>query len=168
MVMLQLPVLLLNNTFEPLNIITVKRALRLIFTEKVEVLEHNGKPIRSAVSFVDLPLVIRMQYRISRPHYAVKFTKKSVFQRDQHRCQYCGLVGKEITIDHIVPKSQGGPTTWTNVVTACKTCNNKKGDRSLQDTKMKLMKVPREPKFLPYLRFTKPNHHEAWEKYLFS
>jgi len=165
--MLDEPVLLLNSTFEPLNVINVKRAVQLVMLHKAQMVEHNGAFLRSTHTRLPLPLVVRLAYYINRPYQKVKFTKRAVFQRDGYACQYCGRRDGTLTLDHVMPRSMGGQSTWTNIISACKECNNRKGNRTLREAGMALVSRPREPKLIPYLRITKRVSHRCWEKYLF-
>lgn len=166
--MLNSAVLLLNSTYEPLNIINVKRALRLLFTDKANVIETDGSMVRSSRKNTKMPLVVRLSYYVKRPHQHVRFTKQAVFVRDQFTCQYCGIQSRDLTLDHVVPKTRNGETTWGNVVAACKSCNSAKSDKSLKDAGLKLKHQPKEPKFLPYLKAVNRERHQEWNKYLFT
>ena len=166
--MINAPVLLLNSTYEPLNVINVKRALRLLLTDKADSLEQDGDIIRAAHWEIKIPTVVRLSYFVKRPIQRVKFTKGSVLMRDDFRCQYCGERERDLTLDHIIPKTNGGQTIWTNVVACCKKCNSDKGGQSLKESGMKLLKQPKEPRFLPYLRMVKQTRYESWDKYLFT
>jgi 5-methylcytosine-specific restriction endonuclease McrA len=115
-----------------------------------------------------IPVVVRLAYYVKRPPQRVKFTKRSVLSRDQHTCQYCGLQSRDLTLDHVIPRTAGGTTVWNNVVACCKRCNTKKGGDSLKQSGMKLARLPKEPRFLPHLRAVKPAHRKAWDKYLFT
>ena len=162
-------VLLLNSTYEPLNVINLRRAVRLLMTDKADGLEHTGKEIKYGQhGLFKVPEVIRLAYYVRRPIQKVKFTKAAVFLRDNYTCQYCGLQTKELTIDHVLPKVKGGQTVWTNVVACCKRCNNKKGDRSVKEMDFTLARQPKEPRFLPYLRMVRRGHQKSWDKYLFT
>jgi len=161
-------VLLLNSTYEPLNVINVRRAVRLLITDKANTIEHNGREIRHGKGVLRVPEVVRLSYYVRRPIQRVKYTKLAVFVRDNYTCQYCGLQTRDLTVDHIIPKVRGGETMWTNIVAACKRCNNKKSDRSLKDAGLKLLRQPREPRFLPYLRMVRHGHQQSWDKYLFA
>lgn len=139
-------VLVLNQNYEPLNICNVRRAILLVFDGKAEVLEANGRVVHSATQAFPAPSVIRMVYLIHRPRPRVKLTRKEVFLRDSYTCQYCGRQCHDLTIDHVVPRSRGGPHTWDNLVSACKPCNHRKGGKLLADARMKLRQEPREPR----------------------
>lgn len=139
-------VLVLNQNYEPLNVCHVRRALVLVIEGKAEVLEEQASSMASATRVYASPSVIRMVYLIRRPHPRVKLTRREVFIRDNYTCQYCGRFGSDLTIDHVVPRSKGGQHTWDNLVSACKTCNHRKGGKALPETRMTLPKAPTEPK----------------------
>lgn len=141
----QHPVLVLNQNYEPLNVCTLKRAVVLVFAEKAEILEAYERDVRSASHRFEAPSVIRLYRLIRRPRPRVKLTRKEIFLRDNHTCQYCGQHGGDLTVDHIVPRSRNGEHSWQNVVTACRACNHRKGGKTLQEAKMKLLSQPREP-----------------------
>ncbi len=166
--MLNDAVLLLNSTYEPLNVINVKRALRLVLSRKADSVEADTHLVRTVSRTHHVPVVVRLQYYVRRPNQRVKFTKRTVLARDQYTCQYCGAQTRDLTLDHVVPRVSGGETIWTNVVAACKKCNGAKGGRSVKESGMRLLRVPREPRFLPYLRLVKHAYQHAWEKYLFT
>ena len=166
--MLNEAVLLLNSTYEPLNVINVRRALRLIMSRKADPAETDGGSVRTVSRSFSIPLVVRMAYYVRRPGQRVKFTKRTVLARDHYSCQYCGAQTRDLTLDHVVPKTLGGETVWTNVVAACRRCNGTKGGRSLKDSGLKLVRHPREPRFLPYLRLVRSSHQKTWDKYLFT
>jgi 5-methylcytosine-specific restriction endonuclease McrA len=158
-------VLLLNTTFEPLTVVTARRALKLLFSKKAQSIEDGGAYIQTIRAKVRIPSVIQIVYYIKKPYIAPKFSKRSVFIRDNFNCQYCGRHTPKPTIDHIIPRSKGGKTCWNNVVTACHSCNNKKGDRSLKESGMRLIKEPQDPKFLVYSALISPARIKKWERY---
>ena len=137
-------VLLLNITYEPLNIINWKKAITLLLLGKVEVLEEYGREIRSMSFTLRLPSVVRLLRMVRRPHAPVKFSRQNIYTRDKYSCQYCGtrLPPEELTYDHVVPKSRGGKTVWTNIVTCCMHCNRKKGGRTPAEARMTLIRAP--------------------------
>lgn len=145
--------LALNASFEPLAILPVRRALRLVIDEKAEALEVDpGRPFRSESAAYPAPVVIRLVRYIHVPHrFRRQVTNTFLFARDSYRCQYCGrsrtgLGYREfLTRDHIVPLSRGGDNGWTNVVTACSRCNLRKGDRFPAECGMRLRSQPAEP-----------------------
>ena len=160
-------VLLLNTTFEPLTVVPARRALKLLFSKKAHSVEEGHAFMRTVRAQVKVPSVIQILYYVRKPYMAPKFSKRAVFMRDNYTCQYCGKHIPKPTIDHIIPSSKAGKTNWFNVVTACHTCNNKKGDRPLKEAGMRLMKEPHEPKFLVYSAVISPARIKRWEKYFY-
>ena len=123
-------VLVLNQNYEPLNVCNLPRAFRLVFGEKAEVIEYDHQVIRTPRTEYRAPSVIRLQYQIRRPRPRVKLSRREVFARDRHTCQYCGRQSHDLTLDHIVPRHRGGGHTWENLVAACKPCNHRKGGKT--------------------------------------
>jgi len=164
-------VLVLNRTYEPLHFCNAKRAVILVLTGKAENVEFDSLMIRSPSFSMRLPIVIRLRKYIKRPYErSLPFSKRNVFKRDHFTCQYCGENTKHLTIDHIIPKSRGGKTTWENVVVACQRCNLIKGDRALNETNLRLLKEPDRPTtYLAYRYFHTPPssaYQEVWDRYL--
>ena len=163
-------VLVLNQNYEPLNVCNLPRAFRLVFGEKAEVIEYDHQVIRTPRTEYRAPSVIRLQHLIRRPRPRVKLSRREVFARDRHTCQYCGRQAHDLTLDHIVPRHRGGGHTWENLVTACKPCNHRKGGKTLEEARLRLLRPPFEPRsdiyslFTPYLA---DEHNEAWRTYLF-
>jgi 5-methylcytosine-specific restriction endonuclease McrA len=163
-------VLVLNQSYEPLNVCNLPRAFRLVFGQKAEVLEYDHQVIRTPRQEYRAPSVIRLQHQIRRPRPRVKLTRREVFARDGYACQYCGRQTNDLTLDHVVPRHRGGTHTWDNLVTACKACNHRKGGKFLDEAKLRLAHRPVEPRcdvyslFTPYLR---DDRNENWRSYLF-
>ncbi len=161
---------MLNQNYEPLNVCNLPRAFRLVFGDKAEVIEYDHQEIRSVRSVYRAPSVIRLQHQIRRPRPRVKLSRREIFVRDQHTCQYCGRTGNDLTLDHVMPRHRGGGHTWENLVAACRTCNHRKGDRTPDEARLRLLRQPFEPRsdiyslFTPYLDDTR---NEAWRDYLF-
>ena len=164
-------VLLLNITYEPLKVINWKRAITLFLLGKVEVLEEYGQEIHSVSFTIKLPSVIRLLRMVKRPNSPIKFSRQNIYARDKYRCQYCGtkFPSEELNYDHIIPRSRGGKTEWTNIVTCCIQCNRKKGGRTPREARMKLVRKPIRPTWLPALKITigyrKVPH--SWRDYLY-
>ena len=158
-------VLVLNASYEILNVTRWQRAVCLIFSGKAEMLEKGDRLIRSARQAMPMPSVIRMTYYVKKPRLLVPFSRANVFMRDRFACQYCGRSHKphELTLDHVIPRSLGGDTGWENVVSACKRCNAKKGDRTPEGANMRLLKKTRAPYFTPSLN---NSYRTEWGKYL--
>jgi 5-methylcytosine-specific restriction endonuclease McrA len=164
-------VLLLNSSYEPMKVLSWQKALILWFQDKVEVIEYSKAFARSSLSSFQIPSVIRLKRYIKPRHYShVRFCRENVYIRDRHTCQYCSekLHPKLLTLDHVVPVSKNGPTTWTNVVTACRSCNQRKGNRTPAVAQMPLLKNPVMPAWLPSLEFQKENSEWPgdWVQYL--
>lgn len=164
-------VLLLNITYEPLKIINWKRAITLLFLEKVEVVEEYSREIHSVSFTIKLPSVVRLLMMVKKPKTPVKFSRQNIYARDKYKCQYCGrrFPTEELTYDHIIPKSRGGKTKWENIVTCCIQCNRKKGGRTNTEAGMKLIRKPSRPTWLPALRITVGFREvpHSWRDYLY-
>ncbi len=164
-------VLLLNITYEPLKIINWRKAITLFLLGKVEVLEEYGREIHSVSFAVKLPAVVRLLRMVRRPLTPVKFSRQNIYTRDKYSCQYCGrrFPPDELTYDHVIPKSRGGKTIWNNIVTCCVRCNRKKGGRTPAEARMKLVRKPRRPEWLPALRITigVRDVPQSWRDYLY-
>jgi len=166
--------LLLNSDYMPIKVISWQRAVCLWFTDKVEIVEeYNDFDLRSVSFTMKCPAVVRLLNYVKAFRKTVKFSRINIFHRDNFTCQYCGVQPgiKELTFEHIVPRSRGGKTTWENIVTACYPCNVKKGSKTLREAKMRLLSVPKEPKasdpaFLR-IRFDFPKTPDAWRSYLY-
>jgi 5-methylcytosine-specific restriction endonuclease McrA len=162
-------VLVLNQNYEPLNVCNVRRALVLVIDGKAEILEEHPEGVCTTRRRYPSPSVIRLVYLIRRPRPRVKLTRREVFIRDNYTCQYCGRQGHDLTIDHVVPRSRGGSHSWENLVSACKTCNHRKGGKTLVQAKMALKNEPREPR--PGIYYTIERRLdsevvESWRKFL--
>jgi 5-methylcytosine-specific restriction endonuclease McrA len=163
-------VLLLNSNYEPLNVCDLRRAFRLVFGSKAEVIQYDHHEVVTAREIFRAPSVIRLQYHIKRPRPRVRLSRREVFARDGHTCQYCGRQTHDLTLDHVVPRHRGGAHAWDNLVAACKACNHRKGGKLPDEARMRLMRSPFEPRcdvysqFSPYLADPR---NEAWRDYLF-
>ncbi len=124
-------VLLLNADYEPLNVCDVRRAFRLVFGEKAEVIQYDHHEVATVRVSYRAPSVIRLQHHIRRPRPRVRLSRREVFARDSHMCQYCGRQSVELTLDHVMPRHRGGAHTWDNLVAACKSCNHRKGGKTV-------------------------------------
>ena len=164
--------LLLNSTFEPLRVISWQRAIILWFEGKVEVVEEYEDFNLTSVSFsVKCPAVVRLLQYVTGRGNKVKFSRVNVFSRDKYTCQYCGVVPNttDLTYDHVVPRAQGGKTTWENIVSCCIACNNRKSDRTPQQANMLLRKKPIKPNWTPQRRLVImfPSTPAQWRDYLY-
>ena len=160
-------VLVLNTTYEPLNVCSVRRALVLLLKDKAEVLERSGTAYRSERTSHELPSVIRLNTYVTLPRRraGARISRRAVFARDRHRCQYCGSE-RHLTVDHVVPRSKGGTDTWDNLVTSCAPCNRKKGDRPAHAAGLRLARTPRPPEPGDFVSMHVDHIHESWRPYL--
>ena len=159
-------VLVLNASYEPLNVCSVRRAHVLVFKGKAEVVEHLAKPLRSAAGTYVWPHVIRLLHYVRVPKSVQrKISRRALFARDGWRCVYCGSDGK-LTLDHVVPRSRGGESVWENVVTSCAPCNLKKGDRTPDEVDMRLGAAPRAPAPSLFVTLAAPRIPDGWQPYL--
>jgi hypothetical protein len=137
-------VLVLNSDYSPLNVTSLNRGFTLVYKGKAEVLKSADEPIVCGVKSFVRPLIIRLLNYVSFKRLRVRVNRQRILKRDNHSCVYCGNK-RDLTIDHLIPKSKGGKNTWDNLVTCCISCNSKKGDKMLYETNMKLIKKPTEP-----------------------
>lgn len=165
-----LDTLLLDQGFMPVKVIPWQRAICMQFVGKVEVIVAHERLVHSIARAFEVPSVVRLLHRaVTRPMH-VRFSRDNVYLRDDHRCQYCGLKcgSRELTLDHVVPRSRGGTSTWRNIVTACADCNRRKGRNSPEEAGMHLRSVPRKPTWLgPRLHHLRDEHiPTAWRDWL--
>ena len=182
---LQRPTLVLNRHWRPVHVTSVVRALVLLWNDSARVVEteeyrlygwddwaaldpsDGGPVLRTTRGPLRVPEVVCLTRFDRLPSTAVTFSRRNVARRDHYVCQYCGdQPGWEsITIDHVVPRSQGGPTSWQNCVAACMTCNGRKADRTPEQAGMRLRKVPTRPAWKP-LFSARSAGPESWAKFL--
>jgi len=162
-------VLLLDSTYEPLKIITWMKAMQLVVTGDAEVVEESGdNVVRSATQEWKMPSVIRQLKKFKRKGKA-QFSRINIYLRDGWTCQYCNerKPTKDLTFDHVLPRDQGGITSWTNIVAACRPCNHYKANRTPEQAKMKLLRRPVEPTWLPaQLVIRMKKVPEEWKSYV--
>lgn len=157
--------LVLNASYEPLCVVSSRRALVLFLDEKVEVVHATESEFRSARLAYPEPSVVRLLHYVKVPRQSrVAITRRSVFARDGHRCQYCGATAENI--DHVVPRSRGGSHTWDNVVASCKRCNTQKEDYLLEETHLKLRAKPHVPRSGVWLLAAAGDLRDEWQQYV--
>jgi 5-methylcytosine-specific restriction endonuclease McrA len=164
-------VLVLNSTYEPINVCTTRRAIVLIMKGIARAEERHEQTYRSARASMHVPSVIRLTEYVHIPFERKSLSRKNILLRDHNTCQYCGKVfnPSELTLDHVIPKSRGGSSNWDNLVASCKRCNNRKGSYLPEETSMKLIKRPQSfslhvnRQIMRYLGRTDAD----WRKYLF-
>ena len=158
-------VLVLNASYEPINVCTVRRAVVLILKERAEVIERS---LHAESLTMPRPAVIRLitYVRIPRDAHSRKITRRAIFARDSWTCQYCGSARGSLTIDHVIPRSKGGTSGWDNIVTCCAPCNRRKGDRLPKQVGMHPRHAPRAPSPSIFVHVAVPRVPAAWQPYL--
>jgi len=147
------PVLLLNSSFEPLKVISWQRAVTMFFMGKIEVVEEYDHHIRSVSLFIKAPAVVRLLRFVKIGRKSPPLCRSNILARDNFECQYCAreLSVREATLDHVMPRSRGGKTSWDNIVCCCAACNRKKGGRTPAEARKALRSKPGRPDWLPVL-----------------
>lgn len=163
--------LLLSQGYEPIKVISWQRAITLLSLGKVEVIEEYDAEIRAVSLVIKIPAVVRLLRAFRRHAKPVKFSRINIYARDGYKCQYCGdKCGiSELTYDHVMPRAQGGRTTWENIVTCCYPCNYAKGNRTPTEARMALRNVPSRPQWIPAvtIRVSTKSVPDAWRDYLY-
>jgi 5-methylcytosine-specific restriction endonuclease McrA len=168
--------LVLNDSFMPINRVSWKRAITWVVTGRAQIVEeYEGRVIRSPSQVFPMPSVVRFLHRVvGLFRKGVKFNRKNVWLRDKGRCQYCGtkVSQSEFTFDHVMPRDRGGTTKWGNIVVSCMNCNQKKGNRTPEQAKMRLRIRPIRPRSLPGVSFPilvwDEQMPQTWRDYLGS
>lgn len=159
-------VLILNQDYSALTVCSAEKAFVLIYLQKAELVKEDPqKKLHTIDRTYPMPLVIRLHRYVSIPYKGVMLSRQNIFRRDGFSCQYCGA-RHELTIDHVLPRSRGGKSSWTNLVTACKHCNNKKGDLTPEEANMPLRRKPFRPSFVLFLRHLSGPLSEEWIPFL--
>lgn len=159
-------VLVLNNDSSPLMVCSVERAFILVYLNKSEMVKSaNGYKLHSITQSFPMPSVIRLNRYVNAPYKGVNLTRQNIFKRDNFECQYCGTK-RDLTIDHVIPRAKGGQDTWTNLVTACKRCNARKGDYTPEEAAMPLKQKPYKPSYSIFLKDHANSNTNEWEEFL--
>ena len=137
-------VLVLNADYSPLNVTTLHRGFNLVFTGKAEIVKSSDNLIVTDKKSYERPVIIRLLNYVRYVYRRLRVNRHKIYKRDGHKCVYCGN-SKQLTIDHLIPKSKGGKNTWENLVTCCSRCNVKKGDKTIEQAGLRLLKKPYEP-----------------------
>ncbi len=184
-------VLVLNRLWQAVNVCSVKRALSLLFQGHAQVVlstsdgafqtftfnewqdfsrqEPHPECIRTISLRIRIPRVIMLVIFDRQPRKEVKFTRHNIFERDRNTCLYCGgtFDRTELNLDHVVPRDQGGPTSWENIVCSCIACNTRKANRTPQEAGMRLIRKPRRPKWRPFIQINLSLHyHDSWKHFI--
>jgi 5-methylcytosine-specific restriction endonuclease McrA len=169
--MMQAPVLVLNATFEPINVTAVRRALVLMIKGVAQAEESQPATVHSTTQALRVPSVIRLLSYRHIPQQGRALSRKNILLRDRNTCQFCSRVfpAGELTLDHVVPRSRGGRSSWENLVASCYTCNNNKGDRTPEEAGLKLVRRPRPFTLHTSRQLMRLIGHkdDKWRKYLF-
>lgn len=158
-------VLVLNYDYTPVNITNISRALKLVIREKAEVVKEGTKIFRSEKLSFKAPIIIRLLNYVKIKFFKVVLTKKNILIRDNFKCVYCDS-NKNLTLDHLIPKSKGGKNDWLNLVTCCDSCNKKKGDKTPEESKMVLLRKPFKPSYYTFLKSYLEKSFSDWDDYL--
>ncbi len=161
-------VLVLNASYEPINVCTVRRAAVLVLKDRAEILERGEWALRGESLTLPRPVVIRLKtyVRIPRDAHRRKITRRAVFARDRWTCQYCGREHGNLTVDHVIPRSKGGSSGWDNIVACCAPCNRRKGDRLPSQANMVPRESPAAPGATIFIHVAAPVIPRVWEQYL--
>jgi len=179
-------VLVLNRSFLPIHITTLRRAFSLLYLELARAVdkqyqtfdfqswselsvEAGGESIGLVNKVIRVPRVILLTSFDRIPKRHVRFSRMNIYARDSHTCQYCGrtIARNEINLDHVIPRSKGGTSTWENVVCCCYTCNRKKGGKAPEEARMRLLSTPKRPKWTPYVNFSIQSlSYQEWKPFL--
>lgn len=160
-------VLLLNNSYEPIQVIGGKKAIIMLLLDKVDLIEKSNLFIRSEKLKLNFPSVIKLKTYVFIKIKNISLTRRNIINRDNSMCQYCGKKSKNMTIDHVIPKDKKGKDTWTNLVSACAKCNIEKGNKLLSQTNMKLLSKPKKPSHIYHMQKLVNSDNKLWKPYLF-
>jgi 5-methylcytosine-specific restriction endonuclease McrA len=160
----------LNASYEPINVCTVRRAAVLLLKKRAEIVEQGQRRLHAESLTIPRPVVIRLTtyVKIPRDAHRRKITRRAVFARDRWTCQYCGTERRSLTVDHVVPRSKGGVSSWDNIVTCCAPCNRRKGDRLPRQVNMTPLRKPRAPSPTIFIHVAAQSIPPAWEQYLIA
>ncbi|NEX12557.1 HNH endonuclease [Prosthecochloris sp. ZM] len=161
-------VLILNSSYEPLSICDAQKAIVLLFCGKaVTVAQHPDQVICTVKESYPLPSIVRLTFFVRVPYKKLMLSRKNIFRRDNFQCQYCGRKERLLTIDHVLPRSKGGEESWENLITACSSCNTKKGNRTPEEAGMPPLNQPIRPSHIMLMRKFITTISEDWKPYLF-
>jgi 5-methylcytosine-specific restriction endonuclease McrA len=185
--MLDSNVLVLNRLFQAIQVTSARKAFCLLYKGQVKAVapdyttyswenwcdvpvQPEDEVIHTPMKRIKIPRVILLLYYDALPRHEVRFTRKNIYFRDKNRCQYCGgrFATRELNLDHVVPLSRGGKSTWDNVVCCCIACNARKGNHLPLEVNMKLLRVPLKPRWHPLVKvsFSGARYYEVWRNFL--
>ena len=160
-------VLVLNQNYHPLLVCTARRAISLAYLGKVEIIEKYRETVHSPSIAMPLPSVVKLDRFIHVRESSIVLSRRNILKRDRHQCQYCERRSVPMTLDHIIPKERNGPDSWENLVCCCHTCNRAKGNRTPEQAGMKLMRRPKKPTRIHYIRQFVKREQSSWRPYLY-
>jgi 5-methylcytosine-specific restriction endonuclease McrA len=170
-----MPVLVLNSSLQPLSVIPERRLIVLLSKHKVTFVDENVRglieeSIRARRLELEHPVIVQLLANVRVPRVVLQPTRANILLRDDETCQYCGKRTRDLTLDHIIPKSRGGQSTWENLVASCRFCNGKKGNRLLKEVNMRLLRPPRplSQEYAGIFLFRYPKLRQAYEDFLMS
>jgi len=170
-----MPVLVLNAALQPLSVIPERRLVVLLSKQKVAfVSDQVRKAIEEGIQArqlpMDEPVIVQLLANVRVPRMVLRPTRANILLRDEETCQYCGKHSRDLTLDHVIPRSRGGQSTWENLVACCRACNGRKGNRYLKDVGMHLLKQPRplNHEYAGFFLLRYPRLREAYETFLTS
>ena len=168
-----MPVLVLNSSLQPLSVIPERRLIVLLSKQKVTFVDDRvRRVIEESISArrleLERPVIVQLLANVRVPRVALQPTRANILLRDDETCQYCGKRGRDLTLDHIIPRSRGGQSTWENLVASCKSCNGKKGSRLLKEVNMRLLRQPRalSQEYAGFFLLRYPKLREAYEEFI--
>lgn len=159
-------ILVLNSDYLPVNITNFKKAFKLLFKNKAEIIEIEGPDVITSNQDYKRPSVIKLKKYVNVPFRKVVLSRENIFKRDNYTCGYCGSK-KNLTVDHIYPKSKGGQNKWENLMTCCFQCNAQKGDKTIEQANMVLRLTPFRPNPLFFMQQSHGNK-DKWKQYIMS
>ncbi len=161
-------VLTLNQNYEPMSVINVRKAIVLLYLGKAELIAaKDGLELHSVTMTMPFPSIVRLAVYVRVPFKKIILSRKNILRRDGHRCLYCGRGDVPLTVDHVLPLSRGGEETWENLVSACVKCNNKKGDRTPEEAHMPVRRRPMRPNHVTFISHFVGTLDDRWKPYLF-
>ncbi|NHQ59520.1 HNH endonuclease [Chlorobium sp. BLA1] len=168
MPLLRSKVLVLNSSYEPLTVCDAQKAVLLLFGGKAVSVTHNpDRVIRTVSTSFPMPSIVRLTVFVRVPYKRIMLNRKNILLRDAYQCQYCGRTDLPLTIDHVVPRSRGGDYSWENLITACRRCNTKKGDKTPREADMQPLKQPIRPNSLMFMQQVTATVSDDWKPYLY-
>ncbi len=170
-----MPVLVLNASLQPLSVIPERRLVVLLSKQKVAFVDETVRRvieegIESRRLPNDEPVIVQLLANVRVPRMVLRPTRSNILLRDEETCQYCGKHGRDLTLDHVVPRSRGGASTWENLVACCRACNGRKGNRLLKEVNMHLVRPPKplDQEYMGFFLLRYPRLREAYEAFLSS